>query len=155
MTGKDNARRAQLGGIVLGFGMGGFLDGILLHQILRWHNMLSTVLPPSTLETMHTNMLWDGLFHAVVWIATLIGVLLIWSGARRLKMVPSTVWMIGLMLMGWGIFNFAEGLINHHLLGIHHVREWRPNPVWDYGFLFSGPLLVVLGALLARKARWG
>lgn len=154
MAVKDNARCAQVGGVVLGFGMGGFLDGILLHQILRWHNMLSTVLPPSTLETMHTNMLWDGVFHAFVWVATLIGVLLIWSGAKRLKGLPSTVWLIGLMLIGWGIFNFGEGLINHHLLGIHHVREWGPNPGWDYGFLLSGPVLVVLGGLLARKARW-
>ena len=62
MRGESAGRRARIGGVVLGFGMGGFLDGILLHQILQWHNMLSTVLPPTTLEAMHTNMLWTDSF---------------------------------------------------------------------------------------------
>jgi uncharacterized membrane protein len=150
MAGSDDLRRARIGGVVLGVGMGGFLDGILLHQILQWHNMLSTVLPPTTLEAMHTNMLWDGLFHAVAWMATLAGIFLIWSGPHRAAALPSAVWLIGLMLIGWGIFNFTEGLIDHHILGIHHVREWRPNPVWDYGFLLSGPILIGLGWRLTR-----
>jgi len=143
-------RRVRLGGVVLGLGLGGFLDGILLHQILQWHNMLSTVLPPTTLEAMHTNMLWDGLFHAFVWVATLVGVFLVWTGARRAAVLPPSVWLIGWMLMGWGIFNFAEGLINHQILGIHHVRGWGPNPPWDYGFLLSGPILIGLGWALTR-----
>ena len=138
---------------MLGIGMGGFFDGILLHQILQWHNLLSTVLPPTTLNAMHTNMLWDGLFHASVWIATLVGIILIWTGAQRTAELPSAAWLIGLMLAGWGIFNIAEGLISHHILGIHHVREWGPNPLWDYSFLLSGPLLIGLGWLLTRRAR--
>ena len=80
---------------------------------------------------------------------------MIWSGAQRMAALPSTVWMIGLMLVGWGIFNFGEGLINHHFLDIHHVREWGPNPVWDLGFLLSGPLLIGLGWLLTRRIRTG
>jgi hypothetical protein len=27
------------------------------------HNMLSNWIPPTTLEAMHVNMVWDGLFH--------------------------------------------------------------------------------------------
>ena len=27
-------------GVVLGIGLGGFVDGIVLHQILRWHHMV-------------------------------------------------------------------------------------------------------------------
>jgi uncharacterized membrane protein len=151
MNNTGNPRLARLGGVVLGFGMGGFLDGILLHQIFQWHNMLSSVLPPSTMEAMQINMLWDGLFHAAVWIATLIGVLLIWTGARQMPALPPLGWLVGLMLVGWGTFNFTEGLISHHLLAIHHVRQWGPNPVWDYGFLLSGPLLVGAGWLLTRR----
>ncbi len=143
-------KRIWIGGILLGVGLGGFLDGILLHQILQWHHMLSSVLPPTTMEAMQTNMLWDGLFHALVWAATLVGVLLVWSGARRAIALPSTGWVIGLMLMGWGLFNLMEGLINHHVLGIHHVRGWGPDPAWDFGFLLSGPLLIGAGWFLAR-----
>lgn len=152
MSTNEDLRLARIGAIIAGIGMGGFVDGIVLHQILRWHNMLSTVLPPATLDAMHTNMLWDGLFHAFVWVATLAGMLLIWEGARRATELPRVVWLVGLMLIGWGIFNFTEGLINHHLLGIHHVRGWEPNPLWDYGFLLSGPILAILGRLLMRTA---
>ena len=34
---------------LIGVGLGGFIDGILLHQILQWHNMLSSRLPPTDL----------------------------------------------------------------------------------------------------------
>lgn len=152
MRPANDLRLPRIGGVLLGIGMGGFFDGILLHQILQWHNMLSTVLPPTTMEAMHTNMFWDGLFHAAVWVATLVGLFLIWTGARRAASLPSAVWLLGMMLIGWGIFNFAEGLLNHHILGIHHVREWGPNPAWDYGFLISGPVLIGMGWLLLRSS---
>ena len=44
-------------GILLGTGLGGFVDGIVLHQILQWHNMLSSIRPPTDLITMKYNML--------------------------------------------------------------------------------------------------
>lgn len=147
----DDLRHARIGGVLLGIGMGGFFDGILLHQILQWHNMLSTILPPTTLEAMATNMLWDGLFHSGVWLATLAGTFFLWSGARRAVTLPTAIWVVGLMLIGWGLFNLVEGVINHHILGIHHVREWGPNPVWDFGFLLSGPILGGLGWLMTHS----
>jgi uncharacterized membrane protein len=90
--------------------------------------------------------------NGAVWVATLAGILLLWSGARRSPVLPAAAWVIGLMLIGWGLFNFTEGLINHHLLGIHHVRGWGPNPVWDFGFLLSGPVLAGIGWLMVRRA---
>jgi len=59
-------RKAQRAGVLLGIGLGGFVDGIVLHQIVQWHNMISNWMPPTTLTAMHVNMVWDGLFHAVV-----------------------------------------------------------------------------------------
>lgn len=146
----DRRRHVIAGGVLLGVGLGGFFDGIVLHQILQWHQMLSSVLPPDTLQAMHTNMLWDGVFHAAMWIATVAGIFLVWSGARRAIRLPPAGWLAGLMLIGWGLFNFLEGLINHHLLQIHHVREWGPNPAWDFGFLATGPVLLVIGWLMVR-----
>ena len=57
-------------GTLLGIGLGGFLDGILLHQILQWHNMLSSVVPPIDVVSIKYNMVWDGLFHAFTWVMT-------------------------------------------------------------------------------------
>ena len=61
-------------GVVIGVGLGGFIDGIVLHQIAQWHNMGSAVLPPITMEAMRLNMVWDGWFHAATWVVTLLGV---------------------------------------------------------------------------------
>jgi uncharacterized membrane protein len=57
--------RATVAGILLGIGMGGGVDGIALHQIAPWHNMLSNIVPPHTMDTMRVNMTWNGLFHAL------------------------------------------------------------------------------------------
>lgn len=150
MDSGPGSGKATVGGVLTGVGLGGFIDGILLHQILQWHNMLSSVLPPTTMEAMKTNMLADGLFHAAVWVATFVGILLLWSAAAQLRVIPHIRWLLGLMLIGWGLFNFVEGLIDHQLLGIHHVRRWEPDTAWDAGFLMSGPALAVIGWLLMR-----
>lgn len=57
----------------MGAGLGGFADGIALHQILQWHNMLSGWRPPNTLVDAKVNMTWDGIFHAGVWMLTCVG----------------------------------------------------------------------------------
>jgi uncharacterized membrane protein len=55
-------------------------------------------------------------------------------------------------LIGWGGFNLVEGLVDHHLLGVHHVRDDLGAPLgWDLGFLVFGALLVVVGAVLMAK----
>jgi uncharacterized membrane protein len=59
----DPARNAsRLPGIVLGLGMGGFIDGILMHQIFQQHAMLSVRIPLDSMENMQTNMVMEGLF---------------------------------------------------------------------------------------------
>jgi uncharacterized membrane protein len=140
-------------GLLLGIGLGGFLDGIALHQILQWHSMLSSRVPPVDLVTMKYNMMWDGLFHAATWAVTLAGVVLLFRAGRR----PDVAWsgrvLGGSMLAGWGLFNFVEGLVDHHLLGIHHVRPGEQQLAWDLAFLASGVIFVVAGAAIARARR--
>ena len=97
---RDGAPR-RAAGITLGVGLGGFVDGIALHQIVHWHNMGSAVLPPTTMDAMRQNMRWDGLFHAGTWLITLAGVWLLWRDGRR-GAVPSGRALTGQMLLGWG-----------------------------------------------------
>ncbi|MBV8486876.1 MAG: DUF2243 domain-containing protein, partial [Planctomycetaceae bacterium] len=70
-------------GTLLGVGLGGFVDGIVFHQILQVHNMLSGKYPATTLVNSEINMFWDGLFHAFCWIMTVLGVALLWRAGRR------------------------------------------------------------------------
>ena len=140
-------------GIVLGIGLGGFFDGILLHQILQVHAMLSAKIPLDSMENMKTNMLGDGLFHAFTFAATLIGLAMLWrtlngrSEARHPGMA-----LVGYMLAGWGWFNLVEGLIDHHILGLHHVVERLGLSIWDWLFLASGAILIVVGHRIGRRA---
>ena len=138
--------------LLLGVGLGGFVDGILFHQILQWHGMLSSVVPATDLVGAKYNMLWDGVFHALTWSSTLAGVILLFR-AGTLSNVPwSGRLLAGGMLGGWGLFNLVEGLIDHQLLGIHHVHPGEHQLAWDLGFLGIGGVgLIALGYLIARS----
>jgi uncharacterized membrane protein len=139
-------------GVTLGVGLGGFVDGILLHQIFHWHNMGSAVVPPATLEALQRNMRWDGLFHAAVWLVTLAGVYWLLADARRGSPLPDAWAFTGQLIFGFGLFNLAEGIIDHQLLGLHHVRDLPVHvPIYDWLFLGLGGLgLLLLGSAMAR-----
>ena len=142
-----------IAGLLLGLGLGGFIDGIVFHQLLQLHNMLSAVLPPNTLANAEINMFWDGLFHAFTWVATLAGVVALWHAGTRDTASWSGRTLLGAGLIGWGGFNLVEGVIDHHLLQIHHVVERLHLSGYDYAFLGFGAALVVLGGSLVRAAR--
>jgi uncharacterized membrane protein len=147
-----NPRPLLAAGLLMGAGLGGFVDGIVFHQILQWHNMLSARLPPTNLVDAKVNMFWDGVFHAAVWLMTALGIGLLFRCGRRSDVPWSGKLLLGGMLLGWGLFNLIEGLIDHQWLGLHHVVDnLQANPLpADLGFLASGVLLSLVGGLLAR-----
>ncbi len=138
--------------ILLGLGLGGFFDGIVLHQILQWHHMVSTPTPPTTVENLELNTLGDGLFHLATWVLTVAGVfaLMASNGARNEPGgMPA---LIGCLLVGWGLFNVVEGVVDHHLLNLHHVRPGPDEFLYDIGFLAWGAIMLVTGTALVRGA---
>jgi uncharacterized membrane protein len=139
-------------GLMLGAGLGGFFDGIVFHQLLQWHNMLSARVPPDTMDAMRFNMLWDGVFHAAVWCLTLAGVWRLFTARARRDEPWSRHTLLGGMACGWGGFNLVEGLVDHQWLGLHHVMERASDHApADLSFLASGVLLLALGAWLLRR----
>ena len=139
-------------GVILGIGLGGFADGIGLHQIAQWHNMASAVVPPTTMDAMRLNMMWDGFFHAATWAITLAGVFVLLADARRGRRTPSPIAFTGQLLLGWGLFNLVEGIIDHHVLNLHHVRDMPVHvPVYDWVFLLVGGIgFSVIGWALSK-----
>ncbi len=136
-------------GILLGAGLGGFVDGIVFHQILQWHHMLSTLVPANTLVNVKVNMFWDGIFHAAVWCMTALGLGLLWRAGARRDISWSGRTFSGSLMLGWGLFQVVEGLIDHQVLGIHHVNEVSdPKALWDLFFLAFGSGLLLGGWLL-------
>jgi uncharacterized membrane protein len=137
-------------GILLGVGLGGFVDGIVLHQILQWHHMVTEPFPPDNVRNLELNTLGDGLFHAFTWLITAVGLGLLWRASKRTDVLWSTRALVGSLAIGWGLFNLIEGIVDHHLLGIHHVRSGPDQMAWDLAFLAFGAVLVVVGWMLAR-----
>jgi uncharacterized membrane protein len=143
--------RPRLPGVLLGIGLGGFLDGIFLHQILQWHHMLTSEgsYPKTTVAGLETNTLWDGLFHAATWVAVAAGVWILWRRTENRRWAISGRAFAGWMLVGWGLFNLVEGIVDHHILTIHHVREGvAQQTTYDLGFLAFGALVAIAGSLL-------
>ena len=150
-----NRERLVTAGVLLGIGLGGFFDGIVLHQILQWHHLVSVPTPPDTLENLEHNTFWDGIFHAATWVVTVAGVfVLMASNGARTQSRGGRI-LVGGMLAGWGGFNVVEGLIDHHILGLHHVRPGPDELLYDLGFLAWGAIMLVIGIALIRRRRRG
>jgi uncharacterized membrane protein len=141
-------------GVLLGLGLGGFFDGIVLHQILQWHHMVTSAgFPPDSVENLEFNTLLDGLFHAGTYLFVAAGLIILWRHAQRVHVRWSTKLLLGTMLLGFGTFNVVEGIVDHHLLGLHHVNETVPTEqwiYWDVGFLTWGAAMIAIGWLLKR-----
>ncbi|MGC5014333.1 DUF2243 domain-containing protein [Streptosporangium sp. DT93] len=129
-------------GLVLGLGIGGFVDGIVLHQLLGWHHMLSGWYP----DDEHVNMLGDGFFHLLCLLLVLGGIALLVRAAP-----VSGRALTGWIIAGWGLFNLVEGLVDHQILGVHHVKHGPGQFLYDMAFLASGVVLMAVGYLLARS----
>ncbi len=155
-TQSEGAGFPTAAGVFLGLGIGGFFDGILLHQVLQWHHLVSQPYPPTTVANLQFNTLWDGLFHSLTYIFVVVGLALLWRAARQPHAPWSGKMLVGTLLIGFGAFNVVEGLIDHQILGIHHVNETVPPSqwiYWDAGFLLWGALMLAGGWLLLRAGR--
>jgi len=152
VQGEVHSRRSPLvaAGIVLGLGLGGFVDGIVFHELLQWHHMLSSVRPATTVADIELNMVWDGLFEASNWLLTVVGLALLWRAGQLTDVTWSLKTFLGALFAGAGLFNFFEGLIDHQILGIHHLKPGANQLFWDVGFLASGIILICLGWILMR-----
>lgn len=147
---------ARAPAFVFGMGVGGFVDGIVLHQLLQWHHLMSHTESgdTTTVAGLELNTLADGVFHAAMWVLVVIAAALTVRARQQGRLSPRWSFHVGLTLAGWGAFNVVEGLINHQLLGIHHVRDDLGSPpVWDLGFLGISTALTIAGWSLYRRSR--
>jgi uncharacterized membrane protein len=147
---KETQRPIVSAGTTLGMGLGGFFDGILFHQILQVHGMLTARLPKDAIANVEINMFWDGIFHAVTWLLTAVGVWMLFRAAQHREVVFLAPTFGGSLLLGWGLFNVVEGVIDHHVLHLHHVVERLGVSVFDWAFLAWGAAMIAAGWLLIR-----
>jgi uncharacterized membrane protein len=144
-------------GLLFGLGLGGFFDGIVLHQVLQWHHMLTSAgYPANSVPNLEVNTLWDGFFHLSTYVFVVLGLFILWRAAHHTHVRWSGKLLAGTMLIGFGLFNLVEGIVDHQILGIHHVNETVPLAqwlYWDIGFLVWGALMLLWGWQLVRAGR--
>ncbi len=132
-------------GVLVGIGIAGTLDEVVLHQLLRWHHFYDR-------STASVGLISDGLFHIFSTALLVIGVIQLVE-RRRTTPDPPRIALAGILL-GAGGFNLYDGTIQHKLLGLHQVRAGVPdNLPYDLAFLGLAAAVALAGALLLRRVR--
>ncbi len=140
----------QWAGYMIGFALGGFFDGILLHQLLQWHHLLSGL--EQTRLDIRVLVLWDGIFHALMYIIAIIGVCLLWRARSDCPARGTDRRIFANALIGFGAWHLADSVLSHWLLGIHRVRMDVDNPLfWDLlWFAVFGVIPLTIGWIVRR-----
>lgn len=133
-------------GLLLGFGLAGLFDGIVLHQILQWHHLLSG-LASSRLD-LPMQILADGIFHALMYVLVLVGLVFLW---RARKTTNQSRELIAMFAIGFGTWHGVDAIFSHWILGLHRIRMDAENPLlWDLGWLAIFGLLPMAFGLWLR-----
>lgn len=124
--------RALLAAGVFGFGFSGLIDTLLLHQVLQWHHLVSGIYPMNTLNGLRTNILADGLFSIGMLVVMGIGAGLLWQSERRTAAPLALRPIAGAAVIGLGMFDLYDVIVDHALLGLHQPlsQGGRYNPHW-------------------------
>jgi uncharacterized membrane protein len=141
-------------GFIVGAALAGLFDGIVLHQILQWHHMIciEAHCAVKSVETLQRQTFYDGIFHAAMLAVLGFGLwLLIREMRRGVLLNQQRFWATA--LCGGGVFNVVEGIVDHHILQIHHVRFGPNQATWDIAFLALGLAMTITGYLLSRRWR--
>lgn len=140
-------------GYLLGFGLGGFFDGILLHQVLQWHHRLISVEGP-LFQDMRVQILADGLFHVLMYFIVLIGLWKLWRARRDFAEQGADRLLLGNAFIGFGAWHIIDSILSHWILGIHRIRVDAENVLfWDLLWFFVfGAAFVVVGWLIRQRA---
>lgn len=138
--------RATGWAMLLGFALGGFFDGILLHQILEWHHLLSLV---RGVTSLRTQLMWDGYFHALMYVLAVVALVGLWRGRadpHRRMMGPA-------LLLGFALWHGVDAVLFHWVLEIHRVRLGAPFPLaWDLGWLATfGAVPLIIALIWSRR----
>ncbi len=153
MSDSHAPRRLRHGAIALGVALGGFFDGILLHQILQWHHLLSAI-QTGPFGDLRWQVMADGMFHAAMYLVAVVGGVTIWRGRRALAVPGASKRVVTGLLIGFGAWHVIDAVVSHWLTGLHRVRMDVGNPLaWDLAwFAVFGVLPILIALYVERRA---
>ena len=128
-------RRNVLSGFLFGVGLVAFIDEAVFHQLLHWHHFYD-------LSSTTWGLVSDGFFHALSWFATVGGLFLFADLRRRRSLIPLR-W-VGAVMLGSGVFQLYDGLIQHKLFRIHQIRYGVD--IFYYDLIWNGIAVLLIAA---------
>ncbi|MET9954404.1 DUF2243 domain-containing protein [Streptomyces sp. NPDC006339] len=140
-------RRSMVVCGVIGVAVMAAIDEIVFHQILGWHHFYDR-------STLSVGLLSDGLLHTAELVALIAGFFAYADLRRRRALAPAHAWAG--FLLGLGIFQLFDGIVDHKLLRLHQVRYGVDVTPYDWVWNIAGLVLLLFGWVLAiRAARRG
>lgn len=122
------------------------LDEIVFHQILAWHHFYDGAGSAIAL-------LSDGLLHAGELFVFVFGFFLMLDARRRRTLWPAAGWAG--FLVGLGLFQLWDGIIDHKVLRVHQIRYGVDLLPYDIAWNAVGGALLIAGIIwtivLARR----
>jgi uncharacterized membrane protein len=147
---RDPGSKLPLVGVfILGIAFSAFFDGILLHQVLQWHHLLSLA-QGELFRDVRVQILADGLFHVASYLLAAGGLLLLWHGRRT---APADRIIFAWAVLGFAAWQFADIILVHWAVGLHRTRIGvSALLLWDIGWLVAfGMVPLVAGLWLLRN----
>jgi uncharacterized membrane protein len=147
------SRPLRWAGFLLGFSLGGFFDGILLHQVLQWHHLLSNV-QAAALQDIRAQVVADGLFHALMYVIAAWALYLLWKARADYPAPGADRLLWAWALIGFGMWHIIDSVFSHWITGIHRIRVDAPNPLfWDLlWFAVFGLVPLAIGWMIRWRA---
>ena len=133
------------GPLLVGVGLAGTADEVVLHQLLGWHHLYDG-------GGLSAGLVSDGVFHVLSTVLLVMGVVLTMRtmGTRHRGEGSVRRRITGGVLVGAGGFNLYDGTIQHKVLHLHEVRRGVDPLPYDVAFIGLAALLLLGGLVLLR-----
>ncbi|WP_436343240.1 DUF2243 domain-containing protein [Natronorubrum sp. FCH18a] len=142
-TTGSTRRRLLLAGGTIGFGFGAVVDTVIFHLTFQTHHLLSGYYDPYSLDGLRTNVMFDGLFLLATLGITAVGIGLLWATVNGTTERLSTRYLVGWIVVGAGVFNVYDGIVDHYVLDLHNVVHGTE--AWNPHWVAVSVLLLALG----------
>lgn len=130
-------------GILFGLGLVAFIDEVVFHQLLHWHHFYDK-------STTSIGLVSDGIFHAFSWFATVVALFML-ADLRKRSVWDRKSW-IGAVILGAGVFQLYDGIIQHKLMRLHQIRYVDDVIYYDIVWNVIAGFMIVIGLIiLAQK----
>ncbi|KGR87438.1 DUF2243 domain-containing protein [Lysinibacillus odysseyi] len=143
---KNNHAMNFWSGILFGLGLIAFFDETVFHQLLHWHHFYDK-------STLAIGLVSDGFFHAFSWFATVIGLFMV-AYLRKQKSWHRKRW-IGAVLLGAGVFQLYDGIIQHKIFRLHQIRYNVEILYYDLVWNVGAILFIIIGLFILRRKQVG